>query len=97
MRTEVVIYCLKDQKEGDESRMINFATREAVVQNLKDAGCSIDMIENFMKSYDSENLSEQMLLLEKHRKQLLSRVHKEEKHITCLDYLVYELKKINSL
>lgn len=77
--------------------MINFATREAVVQNLKDAGCSIDMIENFMKSYDSENLSEQMLLLEKHRKQLLSRVHKEEKHITCLDYLVYELKKINSL
>lgn len=73
--------------------MINFATREAVVQNLKDAGCSIDMIENFMECYDSENLSEQLLLLEKHRKQLLSRVHKEEKHITCLDYLVYELKK----
>lgn len=73
--------------------MINFATREAVVQNLKDAGCSIDMIENFMKCYDSENLSKQLLLLEKHRKQLLSKVHKEEKHISCLDYLVYQLKK----
>ena len=93
MRTEVIIYCLKDQREGDESRMINFATRKAVVQNLKDAGCSIDMIENFMECYDSENLSEQLLLLEKHRKQLLSKVHKEEKHISCLDHLVYQLKK----
>ena len=45
--------------------MINLETRETVVQNLKDAGCSIDMIEYFMKCYDSENLSEQLFLLEK--------------------------------
>ena len=55
--------------------MINLETRETVVQNLKDAGCSIDMIEYFIKCYDSENLSEQLFLLEKHRKQLLSKVH----------------------
>ena len=84
---------MKDQREGDYSRMINLETRETVVQNLKDAGCSIDMIEYFMKCYDSENLSEQLFLLEKHRKQLLSKVHKEEEHISCLDYLVYQLKK----
>ena len=51
--------------------MINLETRETVVQNLKDAGCSIDMIEYFMKCYDSENLSEQLFLRKKLTKFLI--------------------------
>ena len=66
--------------------MMNLESREAVVQNLRDAGCSQDTIENFLLYFDRNQK-------EKHRKQLLNVVHSEEKKIYCLDYLVYQLKK----
>ena len=31
--------------------------------------------------------------LEAHRKTLLQRLHREQKYIDCLDYLVYQLKQ----
>lgn len=77
---------------GDHNRMKSFETREAVSQNLKDAGCGVDTINNFMEYYDAGNVREQLRLLERHREQLLSKVHKEERHISCLDYLVYQIK-----
>lgn len=72
--------------------MIKLESREAVVQNLKDAGCSQDIIENFLLYFDENQKEKQLALLEKHRKQLLNFVHKEEKKIYCLDYLVYQIK-----
>lgn len=73
--------------------MMNLESREAVVQNLRDAGCSQDTIENFLLYFDRNQKEKQLALLEKHRKQLLNVVHSEEKKIYCLDYLVYQLKK----
>lgn len=69
--------------------MTNFETREAVAQNLKDAGCSPDTIKNFMVFYDEGNVQKQLRILESHRRELLSKVHEGEKRISCLDYLVY--------
>lgn len=77
---------------GDDDRMLSFETREAIAQNLEDAGCCIDTIEVFMNYYDTGNVNAQLALLERQRNQLLSRVHKEERHICCLDYLVYQIK-----
>ena len=77
---------------GDDNRMKSIENREEVAQNLKDAGCSTDEIQDFMEYYDTENVREQLLLLERQRKQLLNEVHKEERHISCLDYLVYQIK-----
>ena len=62
-----------------------------VVQNLKDAGCNADIIKKFMIFLAEGNVREQLTLLEGHRKQLLNKVHKEEKCISCLDYLVYQM------
>lgn len=45
--------------------MMNPDYRDAIVQNLKDAGCSAGIIENY----------------------------EEEKEISCLDYLIYQIKK----
>lgn len=73
--------------------MMNLESREVVVQNLRDAGCSQDTIENFLLYFDRNQKEKQLALLEKHRKQLLNVVHSEEKKIYCLDYLVYQLKK----
>lgn len=72
---------------------MNLESREAVIQNLKDAGCSLETIEKFLLHFDGEQKEEQLALLETHRNQLLNRVHKEEKKIYCLDYLIYQIEK----
>lgn len=74
-------------------KMMNLESREEVVQNLKDAGCGPDTIEDFLLYLDREQKEEQITLLEKHRRELLNVVHKAEKKIYCLDYLVYQIKK----
>lgn len=66
-------------------------SREQVVQNLKDAGCSRGTIEEFIRCYDRKQKEEQILLLQRHRDQLLRQVHREEKRISCLDYLIYQI------
>ena len=72
--------------------MMYLESREAVVQNLKDAGCSQDTIKDFLLYFVGNKKDKQLALLEKHRKELLNVVHKEEKKIYCLDYLVYQIK-----
>lgn len=73
--------------------MKNQESREAVVQNLNDAGCSQDTIEEFLFYFEEEQKEKQLALLESHRRQLLNIVHTEEKKIYCLDYLMYQIKK----
>ena len=67
--------------------------REAVIQNLKDAGCKKDLIEQFLVYYDKQEGEQQIALLEKHRNHLLDKVHIEEKKIFCIDYLIYQIEK----
>ena len=61
-----------------------------VLQNLKDAGCPDEMIEEFQKSEDEEK---RIRLLSGHRKNLLEKLHQDEKRIDCLDYLLYQMQK----
>lgn len=73
--------------------MTGYPSVQAVVQNLKDAGCDTGTIARFL-SYEKEGkIREQLELLSVHRKQLLDNVHRDEKRIDCLDYLVYQLGK----
>ena len=73
--------------------MMSLDHRDAIVQNLEAAGCSTEMIENFPQCLDENQKEKQLELLEIHREQLLAEVHKEEKKISCLDYLIYQIKK----
>ncbi len=72
--------------------MIKMKSREAIVQNLKDAGCGREMINSFLIYFDKDRKEKQLELLENQRKELLSRVHREEKRISCLDYLIHEIE-----
>lgn len=65
----------------------------AITQNLKDAGCERDTIENFMEYAKEDKVGEQLKLLVKHRCLLLDKVHEEQKKIDCLDYLIYQIQK----
>ena len=66
---------------------------QAVIQNLKDAGCGGDCVEQFLSLEEEGKTQEQLELLSVQRRQLLDRVHEEERRITCLDYLVYQIEK----
>ncbi|MCM1535652.1 MAG: hypothetical protein NC126_06990 [Clostridium sp.] len=73
------------------AQAIGYNSEEDVIQNLKDAGCDRKTIECFMKCMNQDDLNGQLRLMEEHRKCILDRVHKEEKQIDCLDYLVYQI------
>ena len=69
----------------------------AIVQNLIDAGCGQELIAEFMEDFRKENISKDLKLLAAHRRSLLDNLHKEQKRIDCLDYLVYKMTKENSV
>ena len=66
---------------------------QSLLQSLKDAGCDQKTVEEFLSLRQAGNKAKQLKLLAVHRKQLLDKVHQEEKRIDCLDYLVYQIGK----
>lgn len=73
--------------------MIKDKLKEAIEQNLKDAGCDSETIDSFMICKEKGNPKDQVKLLSKHRMKLLDKVHESQKCIDCLDYLVYQINK----
>lgn len=65
---------------------------EAIIQNLKDAGCDSEIIENFLADLQKGKETNGLKRLAAHRKNLLDSMHREQKCIDCLDYLVYQMK-----
>lgn len=67
--------------------------KEALRQNLTDAGCDAALTERFVSLMEQGREKEGLALLSRHRKKLLERCHTAEKRIDCLDYLVYQVEK----
>lgn len=67
--------------------------KENLIQNLKDAGCCEQRIGDFMEYFSANDVERQILLLELQREELLDHVHCEERKISCLDYLLYQIRK----
>ncbi|MCD7908931.1 MAG: hypothetical protein LUH04_14865 [Clostridium sp.] len=68
-------------------------SHDSVIQNLEDAGCDQETVAQFIELGMAGNWQNQLKLLEQHRKRLLEKVHKNEKRIDCLDYLVFQMNK----
>ena len=68
-------------------------TDRALLDNLRDAGCDAETAKQFMELERAGALSKQLRLLSAHRRQLLDRLHREERRIDCLDYLAYQIEK----
>lgn len=66
---------------------------EKILQNLKDANCSNAIIEQFFKLAKQGKLLEQTKLLYSYKTQLLECLHKNQKNIDCLDFLIYRLEQ----
>lgn len=67
---------------------------ESIIQNLKDAGCDSETIENFMADLQKGKRANGLKRLAVHRKNLLDSLHREQKCIDFLDYLVYQMKEV---
>ena len=72
--------------------MAAIGSRESVIQILEDAGCETEMIRNFLGWFDKGQQAKQLELLEHQREYLLGRVHMDERRISCLDYLIYQIQ-----
>lgn len=66
---------------------------KAVRQNLVDAGCSEKDIDELMEKLKQGDVMCCMKKLANHRVDLLDDLHRHQKCIDCLDYLVYKIEK----
>lgn len=62
-------------------------------QNLGDAGCDRETVQRCMTLSQSGKTAELLRLLAGHRKALLDAVHRNQKQLDCLDYLIYQTEK----
>lgn len=62
-------------------------------QNLLDAGCDQQTTDSCMACYNEGNMAKMLPTLAEHRRALLEELHKEQKRIDCLDYLVYTIQR----
>lgn len=74
-------------------QLLAYGSRAAIIQNLKDAGCSQETINCCLSCLDMGKKTELLKRLENHRKGLLEKVHQGEKQIDCLDYLVFQIDR----
>lgn len=72
-------------------QLIAYGSKAAIIQNLKDAGCSQETIDCCITCLDMGQKEELLKRLDEHRKGLLDKVHEGEKQIDCLDYLVFQI------
>jgi len=68
-------------------------SKDAITQNLRDAGCPEDFIQSFLTSLAHGTPAEQERMLERERRCILEKVHDEQKKLDRFDYLRYALKK----
>ena len=90
----IMIWGLKmDDKRIELEKLIQYGSEDAIIQNLKDAGCSQEVISCCIACLNHGKKDELLKRLEEHRKGLLHKVHEGEKQIDCLDYLVYQIHR----
>ena len=65
----------------------------SIRQNLIDAGCDDTTTESCMACFNEGNPVKMLPALAKHRQTLLDELHREQKRIDCLDYLVYTIQR----
>lgn len=68
-------------------------TEQSVVQTLKDAGCELEFIHNFMELRESGQKKAALLLLKDWRKALLDCIHENQYKLDCLDYLLWKMER----
>ena len=67
-------------------------TRQQLIENLRDAGCSRDITEECLAFHDAGTPCRMLPKLKEQRTALLGELHQAEKALDCLDYLVHQIE-----
>ena len=70
--------------------------RNDLPQTLADSDFPAEARKKFLSCYDSGDLSEPLHMLTAHRGKLLDHIHKQERSLECVDYLIYQIKKVQA-
>lgn len=84
---------LTELKELDDRALKELST----MCTLYDSGLSIDDIRRFFVFYRKGESAEQINLLSLCRHDLLDEIHKKQRSLDSLDYIIYEIKKNNQI
>lgn len=63
------------------------------IKICKIAGCEEELIENCMLLAASGDIWQMIKLLSVYKETILASIHRKEKHIDCVDFLIFSLKK----
>lgn len=66
-----------------------------MIQNLKDAGCSSNIIEEVLRLYKNGQIQDAIKTLRRHRCSLMDSLHESQEKVDCLDFLVWSMEKGN--
>lgn len=66
---------------------------ERLEEYLDDTGCTLKEKAEILEYAGNHDIQNIIRLLRRHRQSILDTIHKEEKQISCLDYLVFQLEK----
>ena len=72
--------------------MQSHTTQEAVVNNLKDAGCTPEIIDKFLTCRNAGRTQDSLRVLALHRASLLEDLHASQFKLDCLDYLIHQIR-----
>lgn len=67
-------------------------TLQELLLNLKAAGFGNSAAEEYLACWRAGETKQQLTLLGKKRAALLRQIHRRERQIDCLDYLVYRIE-----
>lgn len=62
-------------------------------RNLLDAGCAPGSAEEYLALLQSGKNTELLRMLAAYRRQLLERLHADQRQIDCLDYFIFQITK----
>lgn len=62
-------------------------------QNLLDAGCDSQLIECCTACFHTKNRQKIRMLLHAQRQKLMGNIHRSQKQLDCLDYLLHQMAK----
>ena len=76
--------------------MARASDKQAVLyENLCDAGCDSQMIEQCVSMAGNHQQEELLRVLAGQRADLMSEIHTNQKRVDCLDFLVYQINRGN--
>lgn len=61
------------------------------IQELKDIGCPKHLEQEYIKIMNEEKIEERILFLKRLRCSILGELHRCNKEIDCIDYIIHEL------